>query len=295
MANRINFLSSLASFSVFNWYPNNSNSNFSSIEKKDLASGKYKIVFEVKDGSNNNKSLELHIDNIATAPYITAPVGETTIVNTANGLNAALQTGSSIDKIEVLSEDTIIGGAGDDIIFGDSINTDHLSWDGRFEENHKDYMIKGQGINALDKYLSLSKSGYEDMTTLEKNMAKFDYIKEHHSDLNVEGDTRGGDDIISGGAGRDIIYGQGGDDTIITDLNTNNGKADGDILIDGGAGYDVIKLTLGQDIDFSELGTVIKNIEQIDLSEKGENKLLNLSLKDEIGRASCRERVSSPV
>ncbi|WPD05960.1 VWA domain-containing protein [Arcobacter cryaerophilus gv. pseudocryaerophilus] len=50
--------------------------------------------------------------------------------------------------------------------------------------------------------------------------------------------------------------------------------------IDGGAGYDVIKLTLGQDIDFSELGTVIKNIEQIDLSEKGENKLLNLSLKD---------------
>ena len=91
------------------------------IEKKDLASGKYKIVFEVKDGSNNNKSLELHIDNIATAPYITAPVGETTIVNTANGLNAVLQTGSSIDKIEVLSKDTIIGGAGDDIIFGDTI------------------------------------------------------------------------------------------------------------------------------------------------------------------------------
>lgn len=50
--------------------------------------------------------------------------------------------------------------------------------------------------------------------------------------------------------------------------------------IDGGAGYDVIKLTLGQDIDFSELGTVIKNIEQIDLSEQGENKLLNISLKD---------------
>ncbi|WP_419673222.1 VWA domain-containing protein [Aliarcobacter butzleri] len=111
------------------------NSKFSSIETKDLSSGKYKIVFEVKDESNNNKSLELHIDNITTAPYkdiITAPVGETTIVNTASGLNAALQTGSSIDKIEVLSEDTIIGGAGDDIIFGDSINTDHLEWEGRY-------------------------------------------------------------------------------------------------------------------------------------------------------------------
>lgn len=57
----------------------------------------------------------------------------------------ALQTGSSIDKIEVLSEDTIIGGAGDDIIFGDSINTDNLLWNGRFTEGHKDYMIKGQG------------------------------------------------------------------------------------------------------------------------------------------------------
>ncbi|MCT7538626.1 VWA domain-containing protein, partial [Aliarcobacter cryaerophilus] len=210
---------------------------------------------------------------------VSGNIGKPDIVNTAEDLKAALEGGSVSEDILDVGSDTINGGDGDDIIFGDSINTDNLLWNGRFVEGHENYMSKGQGINALDKYLSLTKSGYEDMTTLEKNMAKFDYIKEHHSDLNVEGDTRGGDDIISGGAGRDIIYGQGGDDTIITDINTNNGKADGDILIDGGTGFDTIKLEGNNDIDFSKLGDIIKNIEAIDLTE-GNHKLTNITLDD---------------
>ncbi|WP_193354628.1 vWA domain-containing protein, partial [Aliarcobacter butzleri] len=210
---------------------------------------------------------------------VSGNIGKPDIVNTAEDLKAALQGGSSEDILDVGS-DTINGGDGDDIIFGDSINTDNLLWNGRFVEGHENYMSKGQGINALDKYLSLTKSGYEDMTTLEKNMAKFDYIKEHHSDLNVEGDTRGGDDIISGGAGRDIIYGQGGDDTIITDLNTNNGKEDGDIIIDGGTGYDTLILEGDNNIDFSLLKDAsITNIEAIDLTQ-GNHKLQNLTLDD---------------
>ncbi|MCG3665672.1 VWA domain-containing protein, partial [Aliarcobacter butzleri] len=207
-------------------------------------------------------------------------IGKPDIVNTAEDLKAALEGGSVSEDILDVGSDTINGGDGDDIIFGDSINTDNLLWNGRFVEGHENYMSKGQGINALDKYLSLTKSGYEDMTTLEKNMAKFDYIKEHHSDLNVEGDTRGGDDIINGGAGRDIIYGQGGDDTIITDLNTNNGKEDGDIIIDGGTGYDTLILEGDNNIDFSLLKDAsITNIEAIDLTQ-GNHKLQNLTLDD---------------
>ncbi|MCG3661750.1 vWA domain-containing protein, partial [Aliarcobacter butzleri] len=211
---------------------------------------------------------------------VSGNIGKPDIVNTAEDLKAALQGGSVSEDILDVGSDTINGGDGDDIIFGDSINTDNLLWNGRFVEGHENYMSKGQGINALDKYLSLTKSGYEDMTTLEKNMAKFDYIKEHHSDLNVEGDTRGGDDIISGGAGRDIIYGQGGDDTIITDLNTNNGKEDGDIIIDGGTGYDTLILEGDNNIDFSLLKDAsITNIEAIDLTQ-GNHKLQNLTLDD---------------
>ncbi|MDN5044010.1 VWA domain-containing protein, partial [Aliarcobacter butzleri] len=211
---------------------------------------------------------------------VSGNIGKPDIVNTAEDLKAALQGGSVSEDILDVGSDVINGGDGDDIIFGDSINTDNLLWNGRFVEGHENYMSKGQGINALDKYLSLTKSGYEDMTTLEKNMAKFDYIKEHHSDLNVEGDTRGGDDIISGGAGRDIIYGQGGDDTIITDLNTNNGKEDGDIIIDGGTGYDTLILEGDNNIDFSLLKDAsIINIEAIDLTQ-GNHKLQNLTLDD---------------
>lgn len=211
---------------------------------------------------------------------VSGNIGKPDIVNTAEDLKAALQGGSVTEDILDVGSDTINGGDGDDIIFGDSINTDNLLWNGRFVEGHENYMSKGQGINALDKYLSITKSGYEDMTTLEKNMAKFDYIKEHHSDLNVEGDTRGGDDIINGGAGRDIIYGQGGDDTIITDLNTNNGKEDGDIIIDGGTGYDTLILEGDNNIDFSLLKDAsITNIEAIDLTQ-GNHKLQNLTLDD---------------
>ncbi|WP_323589057.1 vWA domain-containing protein, partial [Aliarcobacter butzleri] len=211
---------------------------------------------------------------------VSGNIGKPDIVNTAEDLKAALEGGSVSEDILDVGSDTINGGDGDDIIFGDSINTDNLLWNGRFVEGHENYMSKGQGINALDKYLSLTKSGYEDMTTLEKNMAKFDYIKEHHSDLNVEGDTRGEDDIISGGAGRDIIYGQGGDDTIITDLNTNNGKEDGDIIIDGGTGYDTLILEGDNNIDFSLLKDAsITNIEAIDLTQ-GNHKLQNLTLDD---------------
>ncbi|MGJ0495279.1 VWA domain-containing protein, partial [Aliarcobacter cryaerophilus] len=222
-----------------------------------LNEGTYRLVFSV---NSNSKFSELAIDNIQ---LIQNSFNENSvhIVNTAEDLAATLQGGSTTYDPAKLGNDIIDGGAGNDIIFGDTINTDNLQW-------------KGSGTLALEKYLELVKG----VSPAGMKQAMYDYIKENHASLGGDG-TKDGNDTITGGEGRDIIYAQGGDDTIITDINTNNGKADGDILIDGGTGFDTIKLEGNNDIDFSKLGDIIKNIEAIDLTE-GNHKLTNITLDD---------------
>jgi hypothetical protein len=51
-------------------------------------------------------------------------------------------------------------------------------------------------------------------------------------------------------------------------------------VIDGFAGYDTLNLAQNQDIDFSSIGNIVKNIEEIDLSVEGENEITNLSARD---------------
>jgi hypothetical protein len=53
-------------------------------------------------------------------------------------------------------------------------------------------------------------------------------------------------------------------------------------VIDGGDGYDTLKLVSNQHIDFSQIGNVIENIEEIDLSADGKNELRNITLQDVI-------------
>ncbi|MFW3406493.1 VWA domain-containing protein, partial [Aliarcobacter butzleri] len=199
---------------------------------------------------------------------VTGTIGKVDIVNTAEQLSAALQGGSTTYDPADLGNDTIDGGAGNDIIFGDTINTDHLAWEGRT-------LPAGSGTEALKEMIKVQNPGISDENLAQK---MYDYIKENHASLGGAGE-KDGNDTITGGAGRDIIYAQGGDDTIITDINTNNDEADGDILIDGGTGFDTIKLEGNNDIDFSKLGDIIKNIEAIDLTE-GDHKLTNISLED---------------
>ncbi|MGJ0299219.1 VWA domain-containing protein, partial [Aliarcobacter cryaerophilus] len=243
-----------------------------------ISKGEYRLVLTVDDGSRNGE-YSVKVDNItisASVPNtVTGNVGEPTIVHTAKDLTAALQGGSTTFDPEQLGDDEINGGVGNDIIFGDTINTDNLTWTGRDDVDHANYMPKGMGTLALEKYLALEKG----VKPADMEQAKYDYMKENHDSLSKEG-TRDGDDTITGGEGRDIIYGQGGDDTIITDLNTNDGVEAGDLLIDGGTGFDTLILSGNNDIDFSKLTDVrIKNIEAIDLKE-GDHKLTNISLED---------------
>ncbi|MFW3356488.1 VWA domain-containing protein, partial [Aliarcobacter butzleri] len=251
---------------------NNSSTSQRTAEIKNIGTGEYRLVLTVTDGSTNG-DYKVAIDNITVTASnvpntITGNVGQSTIVNKAGDLEAALQGGSTTYDPADLGNDTIDGGAGNDIIFGDTINTDHLTWAGRI-------LPAGSGTEALKEMIKVQNPGISDEDLAQK---MYDYIKENHASLGGDG-TKDGNDTIDGGAGRDIIYAQGGNDTIITDLNTNNGEADGDILIDGGTGFDTIKLEGNNDIDFSKLGDIIKNIEAIDLTD-GNHKLTNISLED---------------
>lgn len=187
-----------------------------------LEQGVYRIVYNVEDNTSRNFDAQLHIDNIKLTPYV--PQGEVNIINSAEELDAALKGGSSSTELAELGNDDIYGGDGNDIIFGDTINTDALSWEGR-------ELPEGSGMAALKEFLKVSSGGNE---PTEQQL--YDYIKAGQAEFNVADDTRGGDDTLYGGKGDDILYGQGGDDILV------GGKGD-DILF-GGAGADTFKWDL---------------------------------------------------
>ena len=123
--------------------------------------------------------------------------------------------------------DTLDGGAGNDIIFGDVIRFDG---------------IQGQGYNALKAFIA-GELGQSDVTDAELH----NYISEH-SNLFDKSSANDKGDIIRGGDGSDILFGQGGND----ELYGGNGNdmlfgGNGNDLLVGGNGDDW--LTGGQGVD----------------------------------------------
>ena len=124
--------------------------------------------------------------------------------------------------------DTIIGGDGDDIIFGDVLFTDLLAQAAGLNTLPGDgwkvfsQLEAGQGLGTFE--------GWDRSDTLS-------YIKDtaHHQELATESGRLGGHDILLGGAGDDIIFGQEGDDLI------NGGL--GDNILSGGSGNDTFQFT----------------------------------------------------
>ncbi|WP_417355691.1 type I secretion C-terminal target domain-containing protein [Gallaecimonas pentaromativorans] len=181
------------------------------------------------------------------AREVTGTVGEPTIINTAEDLDAALQDGFDQADPNAVGSDTLIGGEGNDIIFGDVLNTDFLSWNGHDAGSHD-----GQGLQALVDYLqSVNGSAPTDEQLR-------DFIRYNASALNAAGDERGGDDVIQGGAGNDLIFGQGGDDQI------SGGQ--GNDLMFGGTGADRFSWHAGeQGID--HIGDFNVGEDALDLSQ----------------------------
>ncbi|WP_082131279.1 Ig-like domain-containing protein, partial [Neisseria arctica] len=168
--------------------------------------------------------------------------GESAIVSNPDELDAALQHGTTQIHLDSVSNDVISGGAGDDILFGDTINTDHLSWVNTStgvaytSDNHD-----GQSINALKEYIKWTDNSGADATSDQINS----YVRSNWQDL-LDGRSDGGDDTLNGGSGNDILFGGAGNDTLtggegadqfVFLANSNSGQ---DIITDFEAGVDKV-------------------------------------------------------
>ncbi|MGF1721062.1 VCBS domain-containing protein, partial [Vibrio kyushuensis] len=233
--------------------------------------GTYRISItldNVTDDPKDEVSLEAEIEIIE---YTQVPLGEVDVVTDGTMLAAALIGELSTSKPQDLSEDTLNGNKGDDIIFGDALNGGALN--------------TLAGVDSLD---GLYERGDTEETI-------YQFITDNHEVLGAS-DTKGGDDILNGGAGNDVIYGQGGNDTII--------GGEGNDFLTGGEGNDLFKwvdetytnhldvitdFKLGEDhIDLSELvdgntseqmDSFLSNI-KVDVEGTGAEADIKLTLKD---------------
>ncbi|WP_275477697.1 enhanced entry virulence factor RtxA [Legionella pneumophila] len=161
-------------------------------------------ILDKMEGSNPS-SLS---NNITTAEQLTNVLAELSLLNQLNNVGG----------------DVITGNEENDIIFGDTLNTDKLAVDSGLNLFN---FPKGSGWAVFEELEA--NHGWSRQDTL-------DYIASHADELGKEtvlpnGSTRsGGHDTISGGQGNDQIYGQEGND-----------------IIDGGAGNDVIVGGTGND------------------------------------------------
>ncbi|HHY0340063.1 TPA: Ig-like domain-containing protein, partial [Vibrio cholerae] len=221
-----------------------------------LAAGDYRYVFTVNDVQRwfDNSTATLLIDNLSKVTY--PPVGQPDIITTADQLKAVLVGSSTTNTPAEVGNDVLHGGAGNDILFGDAINTDNLPWGVNGNPDKPSDLVDGAGYDALVMFLEL-----RDGVT-PSQVAIYEFIKDNHELFNVAGDSRGGNDILNGGEGNDILYGQGGNDILIGGL--------GDDILTGGSDEDLFKWVVG-DLDGST-----DRITDFHLSEKDKIDLSDL-------------------
>uniref|UniRef100_UPI002FDAEEDB VCBS domain-containing protein n=2 Tax=Achromobacter insolitus TaxID=217204 RepID=UPI002FDAEEDB len=203
--------------------------------------GDYLYQFIVNDKSSGSGQFRVDIDNIRT--YTTGRTDNSQVVLNPSDLESALISGSSSNVLAPVGNDKIFGGDGNDILFGDTINTDQLPWGVNGNPAKPADLGDGAGLDGLKQFLLL-KNGVQ---PTDADLHKF--ILDNHSIFDVQGDTRGGNDELHGGNGNDIIYGQGGDDTLYGDAgNDTLYGGTGNDTLHGGDGNDVLIGGQGNDI-----------------------------------------------
>ena len=213
---------------------------------------------------------------------------DATFITDASSLNDVIPDLVTDINLSPAGSDDLYGNDGDDLIFGDVLNTDGILddlSDPRNEYYNADYdlsTIEGLDIGSGWEVFANLEEANPDLWTRKDTLQ---YIQDKHIDLAKEtvlgtgtedGDVRdGGHDYIEGGAGDDIIYGQEGNDEIYGQEGDDVIDAgSGYDVVDGGSGFDTLAVTNETELDFSN----VSNIESIDLNEDGVDQTITLSL-----------------
>ncbi|MFJ0453242.1 type I secretion C-terminal target domain-containing protein, partial [Bordetella bronchiseptica] len=192
--------------------------------------GQYGFQFIVNDNSGGGQFYAT-VDNIRS--YTSNRTGNSQTVLDPSDLESALIGGSQSTELAPVGNDKLYGGDGNDILFGDAINTDNLPWGVAGNPAKPADLPNGSGLEALKDFLFLKNGVQPTDADLHK------YISDNHALFDVDGDTRGGNDELYGGDGDDILYGQGGNDKLY--------GGDGDDILYGGAGTDELRGGAGND------------------------------------------------
>ncbi|MBR9773121.1 MAG: VWA domain-containing protein, partial [Gammaproteobacteria bacterium] len=188
-----------------------------------LKGGTYRLAFDVDNGTGSSDFV-LAVGGVSRSLYRytddeLVPAGEDLIVNSAEEFETALDGGSSSDVPQEVGNDHLIGGAGDDILFGDQIEPAGVGGEA------------GSGYDGLVDYLT-GQNGAE--PTQEETL---DFIKANYDKLIDKTRADGGQDLLEGGQGDDQLFASANDDILI-------GGAGDDFLL-GGLGSDTFKWNLG--------------------------------------------------
>ena len=175
--------------------------------------------------------------------------GGAQIITDASQLAAALDAGTTDLNPEATGADTLTGGAGDDILFGDALNADYLLAQSGWDHGS---LTSGDSLAIVKAYLSAT-LGHE-----ASNDELRTYIADHQDALSGgSSESRGAADVLHGGDGNDTLFGQGGDDTLYGDAGDDHlyGQGGNDTLyggdgndhLDGGMGVDTLYGGAGND------------------------------------------------
>ncbi len=202
------------------------------------------------DGSNEVSTLQNLSDNVIAVGVnasdsvmsrldVIDSDGDAINIDDPSDLSVVFEGTSPLNNLASVGDDVIEGGDGDDIIFGDSVNTDALA-----DDHDGIDVADGSGWEVFDRLENAESSTDPDWSRDDT----IEYIENNLDELAAEstdsaGDGRqGGDDTLIGGAGNDVIYGQEGNDVLY-------GGAGDDILI-GGSGADTFMMeAIGQGVD----------------------------------------------
>ncbi|MFC4297050.1 retention module-containing protein [Castellaniella hirudinis] len=188
--------------------------------------------------------------NSGSKTTLTGQVGEVTIVDDSKddsmqALLNALDKGFQDSTHAGAGADTLYGGNGNDILFGDELNVAWLDWAGK--DKPADETLNN--LDVLKDYLTQAHDGVAPSNAqvyefIQANLEKFGASDpSDHNDKLFGGDGddvlfgQGGNDELHGGAGHDVLYGGSGNDVL-------HGGAGNDTLI-GGDGHDTFVWTLG--------------------------------------------------